>query len=346
MRSNSPVNEMAESSIGLSDRLTDLVQQRHLVSPYDGSALSLADGGLLSEGGHRFPIIEGVPVMLRWDKAPNFDKQFELTRGFVDGYDKGTLELPDFYGDPDKTIRLYKEAQGAFAGKMYDGAGFRRFSIPNPPLRSWGYGRSFLDVGSGWGRFCFGAQLNGYNAFGVDPSLYNLLFGKSIAKLLGLEYDAIAADGRYLPFSDGAFEAINSWGMLHHLSDENYELVIREIGRVLRAGGDSVLQISNLWSPRHFLLMSRRADYDKEQFGVRFRSPPQIRQTLGALIGETEIFAHGYFTISNCIADNDIITRKFVPMNTVSHYLGTLANWLRFPRYFADSVYARSTKAS
>ncbi len=134
MRSNSSVNELRDSSHGLSDRLTNLVQQRHLVSPYDGSALSLADGGLLSEGGHRFPIIEGVPVMLRWDKAPNFDSQFEMTRGFVDGHDKGTLELPDFYGDPEKTVRLYKETQGAYSGKLYDGATFRRFSIPNPPL--------------------------------------------------------------------------------------------------------------------------------------------------------------------------------------------------------------------
>ncbi len=336
---------MRDDSNQLCDQLMDLVEKQHLVSPYDESALRLADGELISEGGSRFPIIEGIPVMVRWDKTPNFDSQFEMTRNFVDAHKDARLELPEFYGDQDKTIRFYEETHAAYAGKMYDGPAFKRFAIPHPPHRCWGYGKSFLDVGSGWGRFCFGAQLNGYSPVGVDPSLHNLLFGKAVGSILGLEYVAIAADARYLPFKAEVFDAVNSYSVLHHLSDEDYESVVSEIGRVLRPGGDSVLQISNLWSPRHFLLNSRRRSYGKEQFGVRFRSPRKIRRLLNASIGDTTIWAHGFFTTSTSIADNDVIAKKFVPLNTLSHYLGKLANWLRLPRYFADSFYCRSIKA-
>jgi len=47
--------------------------------------------------------------------------------------------------------------------------------------------------------------------------------------------DLIVADGKHLPFIDGAFEFIHNSGALHHMS--NYKKGIEEIARVTSSGG-------------------------------------------------------------------------------------------------------------
>ncbi len=44
----------------------------HLVCPRDGAELSLSESALQCRQGHRYPIVDGVPIMLQDDVAQTF----------------------------------------------------------------------------------------------------------------------------------------------------------------------------------------------------------------------------------------------------------------------------------
>lgn len=323
--------------------LVSLIKSGVIVSPDDGTPLSIEGESLVSESGYHYPVVAGVPILISEKLKPNFDGQFEETKRLVGAYKKYGLEaLPAHYRSAQEALTLYQRIAGAFAGRMYEGVTFKRFSLPFPPHVDWGDGQLFLDIGSGWGRWCHGARVCGFLPIGVDPSLSNILLGKRIAAMLHLNYNGIVADGRNIPVRDGSVSAINCYSVLHHMNQEDFELTIGEVGRSLRHGGRSVLQISNLWSPRH-MIRSRARNYGKAQFSVRYRSPSQTLSLLEDLIGTTEMFAHGAVTTSTTLGDSDIIRPVFSLVNIASHLAGEFANKTRLLRYFVDSIYYRST---
>jgi SAM-dependent methyltransferase len=81
-----------------------------------------------------------------------------------------------------------------------------------------------LDVGCGaWS--CL--SLAGMAPFGVDISADCVrVFGRGVV-----------ASAMALPFADGCFDSVWSFGLLHHLPDNDALAAIREMRRVTRAGG-------------------------------------------------------------------------------------------------------------
>ena len=49
----------------------------------------------------------------------------------------------------------------------------------------------------------------------------------------------MTADGTDLPFNEGSFDLVLSFGILHHIND--WPIVLSEVSRVLRPGGDYIL---------------------------------------------------------------------------------------------------------
>ena len=86
------------------------------------------------------------------------------------------------------------------------------------------------------------------------------------------------ADGEHLPFADGSFDLVFSWGVIHHSSD--MDRALGELVRVCRPGGKLVLMVYNRRSLfyatykgfQRFLPLARR-------LGLHFE---------GARAGETE----------------------------------------------------------
>ncbi len=333
--------------LGRDSLVFKLIDDGVIVSPNDGTRLTLEGDDvetLVSETGDRFPIVEDVPILLNDAAAPNFDEHFAITKDIAKKYSAGDRScLPDFYMDFDKTIQHYEDCAGGYAGLMYDDVPFKGFSLPFLPNREWGRGKAFLDVGSGWGRWVLGAGLSGYAGIGVDPTLTNILHGKTIAKMLNLKYEAVVADARHLPFRDDFFGMINCYSVLHHMDAENFESSINSISRVLKPGGKATLQISNSWSPRHFLRTKTR-NYGEEQFSVRYRSPVSVRNMLEEKIGATRVHAHGAVTTSTYLADTELLRPGFRALNVSSYCAGVLAEKLVIPKYFADSLYFVSSK--
>lgn len=81
-----------------------------------------------------------------------------------------------------------------------------------------------LDVGCGPASRLWRA---GMKPCGVDISF-------SRARAFGL---AVVASATALPFADGCFDSVWSFGLLHHLPDDEARAAIREMRRVTRAGG-------------------------------------------------------------------------------------------------------------
>ncbi len=102
-------------------------------------------------------------------------------------------------------------------------------------------GERLLDVGAGFGRLV--DEYGGYRAVVLlDASEAHLAAARE--RFAGVRRVAVVAgDAAHLPFPDASFDAVVCVRMVHHLADP--PPVIAELGRVLRPGGELVLEFAN-----------------------------------------------------------------------------------------------------
>jgi SAM-dependent methyltransferase len=105
-------------------------------------------------------------------------------------------------------------------------------------------GARLLDVPCGWGRHTDLLRDAGYDAFGADlsPDLLGRARRRGKGRAASLPY--AAADLRWLPFADAAFDAaINVFTSLGLFASDREDVrALREIGRVLRPAGRLLLE--------------------------------------------------------------------------------------------------------
>ena len=104
-------------------------------------------------------------------------------------------------------------------------------------------GDRILDAAVGLGQLAGKMSARGYRVIGIDYSLEAALH----VKRSGLP--AVVGDLTKLPFLDGAFDGVTTGETLEHLDDDRS--AVREIGRVVRAGGRVVATVpalQSLWS--------------------------------------------------------------------------------------------------
>lgn len=186
--------------VGLGLQVVLLVHEwlkRHLVCPRDRGKLEAVSGRLECEQGHRYPIVEAIPVMLFDDgAAPHPALRASLAQ--VERLEAG--ETVDQVFQNYETVG--REVDGFVQNEIPYTCGTLYFSVQNhltrypiPELRlSENSGERFLDVGCGWGRWTIAAEKKGYKAVGVDPSLESLLAAARVARQLGVEPLYVAAD--------------------------------------------------------------------------------------------------------------------------------------------------------
>lgn len=96
-------------------------------------------------------------------------------------------------------------------------------------------GKRILEVGVGAGTDFVRFARAGAIATGIDLTSHGVELTRRRLCLEGLEAQVFQADVRQLPFKDGTFDFVFSWGVIHHT--ERPELAAREIVRVTRPGG-------------------------------------------------------------------------------------------------------------
>jgi SAM-dependent methyltransferase len=109
--------------------------------------------------------------------------------------------------------------------------------IPFEELR----GKDVLEIGCGTGVHARLLAEAGANLSAVDLTPTAVDLTKRRLGLAGLQADVREADAEALPYPDGSFDFVWSWGVIHH--SEDTRKVVAEIARVLRPGGRLALMV-------------------------------------------------------------------------------------------------------
>ena len=102
-------------------------------------------------------------------------------------------------------------------------------------------GKDVLEIGCGTGVHARLLAAAGARLSAVDLTPTAVELTRSRLALHGLDADVREADAERLPYPDGSFDFVWSWGVVHHSNDTSR--VIAQIARVLRPGGRLALMV-------------------------------------------------------------------------------------------------------
>ena len=100
-----------------------------------------------------------------------------------------------------------------------------------------------LEVGCGLGTDLRQFALGGARVVGLDLSLRSVRLTRQHFATFGTPGFFCQGDSENLPFADGSFDVVYSFGVLHHTPDT--QQAIDECYRVLRPGGEFILMLYN-----------------------------------------------------------------------------------------------------
>jgi ubiquinone/menaquinone biosynthesis C-methylase UbiE len=149
----------------------------------------------------------------------------------------------------------------------------RRFRQRLAELARLEAGQSVLDVGCGTGALAVAAKGfvgAGGQVAGVDPSPEMVARAKRKAAKAGVDIRLEVGTIEALPFPDATFDTALSTLMLHHLTDDGLEKGLREVVRVLKAGGRFLaVDIGDTGGKGHhpFLRLGKHDDFDLDTRG-------------------------------------------------------------------------------
>lgn len=335
-----------------------------LVCPREHSALHRRGGDLLEcEHQHSYPIVEGVPVLLRDDiqqtigvaerslaaarnnrggpPETELDALYIDTLGIDDSEKEGLAELAGRGGPIDPVVAYMVAATN---GILYKGALGKLDHYPIPVLRMpEGHGRTLLDIGCNWGRWSAAAARLGYRPVGVDPSLGAVLAARRMCRELGLEAQFCVADGRYLPFAQGSFDRAFSYSVLQHMSVENVSLVLDALHRVLKSGGQALVQMPNKYGVRCLYHQARRGFREPQDFEVRYWTLAELEAKFEEKLGPSEISVDCFFGLGLQASDAEMMPPAKRALIYGSEALRRTSALVPLLSHSADSVYVRAT---
>ena len=311
---------------------------QELACPRDRSRLEPRGETLVCDQGHEYPFVDGIPVMV-------VDDEIEPTQ-------------PGYWSSPEQIERVRAAEPPPVEGVAVDpyvaelilgthgnlykhlSGGMTRYPIPDFPLPR-GNRELLLDIGCNWGRWTIAAAQRGYRPIGIDPSFEAIVAARRIARQLGVD-DAryVVADARKLPFADGTFDVVFSYGVLQHFSKSDVALSILDIRRVLGSGGYSWVQMPNSLGALNIVRLAQRRFREGDEFEVRYWKPSELKRVFGR-IGPTELSTDGFFTLNPQKRDLDLLPPRFRALVRVSEGLKAV----HAPTTLADSVNIRSIKS-
>lgn len=178
----------------------------------------------------------------------------------------------DWFGEAYLSLYPHRDEAEAEAGVRL----FQRETSPRP-------GGRVLDLACGYGRHLEKLRAAGFRPVGLDLSERLL---RDAAKRPGVVGSLVRGDMRYLPFRNGAFDALvnffTSFG--YFASEEEDRQVIREMRRVMRPGGTFLLDYMN--AP--WVMANLEAESEVEDGDRRVRQRRWIEA--GHVIKRIEIF--------------------------------------------------------
>lgn len=313
-----------------------------LVCPRDKRTLQRERESLICDRGHRYAIIEGVPILLVSEAEQT---HIEGTRALAVAESGDASSLRKFDIGKDEIDPFVRNAIGATNGGLYGHLVGTLTEYPIPRLRlPSGEGKLFLEVGCNWGRWCIAAARQGYRPIGIDPSLKSIRAANRVSQQLGIEAFYLVADGRFLPFRDESFGQIFSYSVLQHLSKENTLTTLSEIRRVLRSGARTLIQMPNVFGVRCLYHQLRRGFREARDFEVRYWRPSELISALTDRIGPSELSVDGYFSLNVQPTDLHMLLLRYRAVVHASEALRRISNVVPGLANLADSLYIESQR--
>lgn len=329
----------------MSDRTVSRWLMSSLVCPVDFDALSWAGGSARClQSGHEFPVVHGIPVMLRSDvRQTHNSATTSLTwTGAIDRFEPAPT-----VGTAEAIEPFVQEAVAATSGNLYRPLLHRLVNYPIPDMRlptAGSAGSRLLDIGCNWGRWCVAAGRRRYTPVGIDVNLQAVLAARSVLQRCSIEGDLVVADARYLPFRAETFQAIFSYSVLQHFSRPDTRLAVREAGRVLERGHPALIQMPNRYGIRSAYHQAKRGFRDARDFEVRYWRPSELAAIFTQLIGPTKLEVDGFFGLGIQPTDAHMFLRRHRAVVKVSELLRKASNTASVLTWLADSLYVRSVR--
>lgn len=175
-------------------------------------------------------------------------------------------------------------------------------------------GKKILEIGVGAGTDHLQWARAGADLYGVDLTEAAIETTRKRLEIYGLSSNLKRIDAEILPFEDGYFDVVYSWGVIHH--SEHPENIIKEIHRILKPGGAfhgmfyqrPSLTTLRVWI-KHALLKGRMfrsfkdvlyhhvesigtKAYTKKELRAMFDAFPEVEITPLLTIGDIHKFPH------------------------------------------------------
>jgi SAM-dependent methyltransferase/uncharacterized protein YbaR (Trm112 family) len=320
---------------------SDLIEL--LACPRDHSSLAVHDNALACEQGHRFPLVNGIPVMVLPDQLQTHD---------VAGLTIRDAYFPEFRNEQPTTAtrqvdQFVQDSIVLVAGQLYSPIKGRltRYPVANLELPP-GEGRLFLDIGSSWGRWSIAAARLGYRVLGIDPNLEAIRAARRICASERVEADFVVGDARFLPIRSGIIDLAFSYSVLQHFAPSDVRLALREIRRVLATEGLSRIQMANAAGIRNFYQQARRKFRPTSGFDVRYWPVSQLLETFSDAIGPSSVTPEGFLGLGVQPKDRDLHPAAYRGVISFSESLRKLARVIPALADLADSLYVTSVVES
>jgi SAM-dependent methyltransferase len=307
--------------------------------------------------GHKYPIVEGIPVFLLSEKEQTIDIAFASleaaensvggplyvdTLGISEQEKCGITETWQETGDVDQVISYLIGATSGWGYASSIGK-ISSYPIPDIPLEE-GTGELLLDVGSNWGRWSVSAAQKGWRVVGIDPSLGAIMAARRAFAGMGLDMSFVCGDARFLPFKTDVFRSVFSYSVIQHFSESDAELAVAEIGRVLRRGGSCRIQMAHKGGIRSTYNRTRQNYMSAGIFRVRYWSLGAMRRVFEKNIGSAKLIAEAFGGLGLLAEDRMYVSPRARLLIKFSELLKKLSTLIPAMISLADSVYVVSVK--
>jgi 2-polyprenyl-3-methyl-5-hydroxy-6-metoxy-1,4-benzoquinol methylase/uncharacterized protein YbaR (Trm112 family) len=314
---------------------------------------------LVCEAGHKYPVVDGVPVFLCADKPQSLNlahaslkaaeagtgRPFYLdTVGSLSDAARMTIEQDLRRGvaiDPVVSWRVLATSGYGYAslkGKL------KSYPIPEIPFAPVHNDQRLLDVGSNWGRWSLSAARKGWRVVGLDPSLGALMAARRMAEAEGQKIAVVCGDGRFLPFKANAFHAVFSYSVLQHFDKAEVETILAEIARVMETSGVAKIQMAHRYGLRSTYHRTRQNYYKSGSFRVRYWKWSELQRVFEYKIGPSSLSPEAFGGLGLIYSDRKSVPPAVRIMINISEVLKRLTTFIPPLKYLADSVFVESRK--
>lgn len=331
-----------------------------LECPRDHSEVQIEGRNLCCALGHKYPIVNGIPVFLLAEMEQTMGiatASLNAAENAIGGplyldtlglseHEKRGIER-DWISGGGKVDPAISYLVGATSGWGYVNLIGKLGSYPIPEIPvGHGNGELLLDVGSGWGRWSVSAARKGWRVVGIDPSLGAILAAQRAFSGMGLKISFVCGDARFLPFKAELFHCVFSYSVIQHFSEMDAELAIAEMGKVLQSGGAVKIQMAHKGGVRSRWVRSRPGYANGGKFKVRYWSLTSMRNVFEKQIGPSKLMAEAFGGLGLLTEDRHYVSTKAKILLIISQMLKKISQFVPGLIWIADSVYVVSDKRS